>query len=104
LTNALAQFIDKAHEKNIRAYGATITPFGGSGYSSPAHEKVRQVVNDWIRTSGRFDAVIDFDAAVRDTATPTNLTPAYDTGDHLHLNPAGYQVMARAIDLKLFAP
>jgi len=102
LTNALAQFIDKAHERNIRAYGATITPFGGSGYSSPAHEMVRQAVNDWIRTSGRFDAVIDFDAAVRDPAALTNLAHAYDTGDHLHLNPAGYKTMAESIDLKLF--
>jgi len=102
LTNALAQFIDKAHERNIKIYGVTITPFGGSGYSSPAHEKVRQAVNDWIRTSGQFDAVIDFDAAVRDPANQINLLSAYDSGDGLHLNPTGYQVMANAIDLSLF--
>jgi lysophospholipase L1-like esterase len=99
LTNAYAQFVDKAHARNIRAYGATITPFGGNGYYSPAHETVRQTVNHWIRNSGKFDAVIDFDAAVRDPVTLTNLLSAYDTGDHLHLNPAGYQAMANSIDL-----
>jgi lysophospholipase L1-like esterase len=102
LTNAYAQFVDKAQASNLRAYGATITPFGGNGYYTPAHEGVRQAVNSWIRTSGKFDAVIDFDAAVRDPATPTRLLRAYDTGDGLHLNPAGYQAMANSIDLALF--
>jgi len=60
------------------------------------------MVNAWIRTSGRFDAVIDLDAAVRDPVTPANLAAAYDSSDHLHLNPAGYQKMADAIDLTLF--
>jgi len=103
LTNAYTQFVDKAHAANLRAYGATITPFAGNGYYTPAHEAVRQAVNTWIRTSGKFDAVIDFDAAVRDPATPTALLHAYDTGDGLHLNPAGYQAMANSIDLALFA-
>ena len=102
LTNAFARFVDKAHAQNIRAYGATITPFGGNGYSTPAHEAARQAVNNWIRTSGKYDAVIDFDAIVRDPAAPATLLPAYDSGDHLHLSVAGYQAMADAIDLNLF--
>lgn len=102
LINAFAQFASKAHARNLRAYGATITPFGGSGYFSTVHEQERQFVNSWIRTNTVFDAVIDFDVAVRDPANPVNLLPAYDTGDHLHLNPAGYQAMADAIDLNLF--
>jgi lysophospholipase L1-like esterase len=104
LINAYGQFIDKAHAAKLRVYGATITPFGGHSYYSPMHETARQTVNDWIRTSGRFDAVIDMDATVRNPVTLTNLLKAYDTGDHLHLNPTGYQAMADAIDLKLFAP
>ncbi len=102
LTNAYAQFVDKAHARNLRAYGATITPFGGNGYYTPAHEAVRQAVNAWIRTSGKFDAVVDFDAVVRNPLTLTNLESAYDIGDGLHLNPFGYQVMANSIDLTLF--
>jgi lysophospholipase L1-like esterase len=102
LTNAYAHFVDKAHARNLRAYGATITPFGGHAYYTPAHEAVRQAVNTWIRTSGKFDAVIDFDAVVRNPVTLTNLLSAYDTGDGLHLNPAGYQAMANSIDLTWF--
>ena len=102
LTNAYAQFVDKAHARNLRAYGATITPFGGNGYYTPSHEAVRQAVNHWIRTSGKFDAVIDFDAVVRNPVTLTNLARAYDTGDGLHLNPAGYRAMANSIDPGLF--
>jgi lysophospholipase L1-like esterase len=102
LVAAYEQFIEKAHAQNIRVYGATITPFGKSFYDRPGHETARQTVNDWIRTNGKFDAVIDFDAAVRDPANPANLLPAYDTGDHLHLNVPGYQSMADAIDLSLF--
>ncbi len=102
LTNAYAQFVKKAHARNVRAYAATITPFGGHSYYTPAHERVRQSVNRWIRDSGRFDAVIDFDATVRNPVTLTNLLSAYDTGDGLHLNPAGYRAMADSIDLSLF--
>jgi len=104
LISAYTQFANKAHARNLRAYGATITPFGGNGYYSTAHEAARQTVNAWFRTNTVYDAVIDFDAVVRDPVTLTNLLPAYDTGDHLHLNPAGYQAMANAIDLNLFAP
>ena len=102
LIAAYGQFIKEAHARNIQAYGATITPFGGNSYYTPAHETARQTVNNWIRTSGSFDAVIDFDAVVRDPVTLTNLLSAYNSGDGLHLNPAGYQAMAMAIDLTLF--
>ena len=83
-------------------YGVPILPFGGSIYDRGDHETARQTVNKWIRTSDKFDAVIDLDAAVRDPANPNRLLPEYDTGDHLHLNVAGYQKMAEAIDLDLF--
>ncbi|MBN1392272.1 MAG: SGNH/GDSL hydrolase family protein [Sedimentisphaerales bacterium] len=102
LIAAFEQLIDKAHAKNIKVYGVPILPFGSSFYDSKDHEAARQTVNKWIRTSGKFDAVIDLDAAVRDPANPNKLLPEYDTGDHLHLSVAGYQKMADAIDLNLF--
>ncbi len=107
LIAAFTQFAAKAHAKNIRIYGATITPFGGNGYYSPEHEAIRQEVNAWIRTNSVFDGVIDFDAAVRDPANPVQFKAEYHPGlnanDWLHLNPAGYHAMADAIDLNLFA-
>jgi len=103
LTNAYAQFVDQAHARNLHAYGVTITPFGAHGYYTPGHEATRQSVNAWIRTSGKFDAVIDFDAVVRDPLSLTHLLAAFDVGDGLHLNPAAYRAMANAIDLALFA-
>ena len=104
LIGAYQQFINKAHNRGMRAYGATITPFGGNGYYTPEHETARQTVNTWIRTNSTWDAVIDFDAVVRDPMTLTNLLSPYNSGDGLHLSPAGYQAMANAIDLHLFAP
>lgn len=104
MINAYEQFAIKAHAHNMLIYGATITPFGGNGYYSDAHEAIRQAVNTWIRTNNQFDAVIDFDAAVRDPAAPTKLLRVYNSGDGLHLSPAGYEAMANAILLKLFAP
>jgi lysophospholipase L1-like esterase len=101
LIAAYEQFIDKAHAQGIVVYGVPILPIGGSMYDSKDHEAARQKVNEWIRTSGKFDAVIDLDAAVRDPANPARLLPKYDTGDHLHLSPAGYKKMAEAIDLDL---
>jgi lysophospholipase L1-like esterase len=103
LIAAFGSFVDKAHGAGITAYGVPILPFGGSSYDTPDHQTARQTVNDWIRTSGKFDAVIDLETIVRDPANPANLLPAYDSGDHLHLDPAGYQAMAGAIDLSLFA-
>jgi lysophospholipase L1-like esterase len=104
LVNAYQQIITRAHAQGIRVYGATLTPFGGNGYDDAAglHESSRQAVNAWIRTSGRFDAVIDFDQAVRDPRNPRRLSPAYDIGDHLHLNPAGYRALADAVPTELF--
>jgi lysophospholipase L1-like esterase len=104
LIDAYTQFANKSHARNMRAYGATITPFGGHSYYTTAHEAARQTVNNWFRTNNVYDALIDFDVFVRNPVTLTNLLPAYDTGDHLHLNPAGYQAIANAIDLNLFAP
>ncbi|MBN2589932.1 MAG: SGNH/GDSL hydrolase family protein [Sedimentisphaerales bacterium] len=93
------QIIEQAHAKGIKIYGSPILPFMGSQYRN---EEGRQKINEWIRTSGKFDAVIDMDAAVRDPEDPTRLKAEYDSGDHLHLNPAGFQKMVEAIDLSLF--
>ena len=102
LISAYQQFITKAHARQIQIYGVPILPFGDSSYDSPEHEAARQLVNDWIRTSGQFDAVLDLDEAVRDPTAPNKLLQAYDSGDHLHLSPTGYQAMAEAVDLSLF--
>jgi lysophospholipase L1-like esterase len=102
LIAAYQQIIVRAHARGLLVYGATITPFGGSFYDSPDHAAIRHTVNDWIRSSGAFDAVVDFDAAVRDPANPDHVLASDDSGDHLHLNPSGYQRLAGAIDLKLF--
>ena len=99
------QLIARAHEKGIAAFGGTLTPFEGTifpGYYSASKEAIRQAANQWIRTSGEFDAVIDFEAAVRDPAHPTRMLPAFDSGDHLHPNDAGMQAMANAIPLEIF--
>lgn len=103
--DAYQQIITRAHAMGIKVYGATITPFGGNtGYDDPAglREASRQAVNTWIRTSGKFDAVVDFDKTVRDPANPRDILPAYDVGDHLHMNPTGYQAMADSVPAWLF--
>lgn len=102
LIAAYQEMIAAAHARGILVYGATILPFGGSFYDSPEHEAARRTVNEWIRASGPFDAVIDFDAALRDPRYPTRLFPAADTGDHLHPNEGGYRMMAGAVDFALF--
>jgi lysophospholipase L1-like esterase len=102
LIAAYTRFINKAHAHNILAYGATITPFGGNGYFTTSHEASRQQVNAWIRTNSLYDGVIDFDAVVRDPVTLTNLLAAFNSGDGLHPDEAGYQAMANAINLNLF--
>jgi lysophospholipase L1-like esterase len=96
------RIITAAHAAGLTIFGATMTPFQGSDYYSAAGEKKRETVNHWIRTSGAFDGVIDFDRAVRDPAAPQKLAPAYDSGDHLHPNDAGYQAMANKINLTMF--
>jgi lysophospholipase L1-like esterase len=102
LIAAYTTFANKAHARGLLAYGATITPFGGNGYFTPTHEAERQAVNAWFRTNTVYDALIDFDKVVRDPVTLTNLLAAYNSGDGLHLNPLGYQVMASNVDLTLF--
>jgi lysophospholipase L1-like esterase len=105
LRAAYDQIITRAHAVGLRVYGATLTPLGGNtSYDDPAglREQTRRGVNDWIRRSGRFDGFADFDAAVRDPADHRLLAPAYDTGDHLHLNPAGYRALAGAVPERWF--
>ncbi len=105
VTAAYQQIIARAHAQGLRVYGATITPYVGSDYyhPGPLSEADRQAVNQWIRAPGHFDAVIDFDAVVRDPEHPDHLLPAYDCGDHLHPSAAGYKAMGSAIPLELFA-
>ena len=103
LEMGLKQIADAAHEHGIKAIGATLTPYGGAGYYSDKGEQVREAVNDWIRNSGTFDGVADFDKATQDPQNPTHFNPAYDSGDHLHPKDAGYKAMADSIDLPLFA-
>jgi lysophospholipase L1-like esterase len=101
---AYEQIITRAHTDNIRVIGATILPYAGSRYyhPGPANEADRLAVNDWIRTPGHFDSVLDFDQVTRDPAHPDHLLPAFDSGDHLHPSPAGYAAMAQAIPFSLF--
>jgi len=96
------QFIARAHARGLTIYGATLAPFEGANYWTPEGETKRLALNEWIRTSGAYDAVIDFDAVVRDPAQPTRLRAEYDSGDNLHPNDAGYEVMGDAVDLALF--
>jgi len=99
------QVIARAHSRNLRVIGATLTPYQGADfYWTPDGEADRQKINEWIRTSGAFDAVVDFDAAVRDPQSPTRLLAEFDSGDHLHLSPAGYARLGAALDPKLFSP
>jgi lysophospholipase L1-like esterase len=104
IIGAYTEIIERAHAHGIRVYGATLMPFEGfsfAGYFTPEGEADRQKVNAWIRTGGRFDAVIDFDAASRDAERPSRLSAAVDGGDHLHPSAAGYRIMADAVDLNL---
>ena len=96
------QIIARARDCGLSVYGATILPCGNSFYDKPGLEEKRQTVNEWIRTSGAFDAVLDWDAVVRDPAHPDRLLPEADCGDHLHLSDKGYAMLANAIDLSLF--
>jgi lysophospholipase L1-like esterase len=96
------QLIERAKARGLTIYGATLTPYEGAAYFTPEGEAKRQALNEWIRTSGAYDGVIDFDKATRDPAAPTKFLPAYDSGDHLHPNDAGYTAMGSAVDLSLF--
>jgi lysophospholipase L1-like esterase len=102
LTFALSQLVTRAHQHGIKVFGATLTPYVGAGYASDAGEQIRQAFNQWIRTSGVFDGVIDFDKVARDPAKPSMFLPSVDSGDHLHPGDSGYEVMGSSIDLSLF--
>jgi lysophospholipase L1-like esterase len=105
LIAAYEQIITRAHAQDIAVYGATLIPFGGNTmYDDPEghREAARRTINEWIRGSGAFDAVIDFDRAVRDPAQPDRLRPAAHDGDWLHLNPSGYALLADAVPARLF--
>jgi lysophospholipase L1-like esterase len=96
------QLIARAHARGLKIYGGTLEPYEGAGYFHPEGEAVRAAVNEWIRTSGAFDGVIDFEQAVRDPKHPTRYLGADNSGDSLHPSDAGYRAMSEAIDPRLF--
>lgn len=99
LIMGMKQIIERAHAHGIKIFGATMTPYEGASYFTTDGEAVREAVNHWIRTSGAFDGVIDFDAAVRDPNHPEQYRDDYQSGDHLHPDAAGYKAMADAINI-----
>jgi lysophospholipase L1-like esterase len=107
LIQAYKQMITRVHAQGIPFFGATITPFGCynssiQAYSTVLREQTRLRVNEWIRNSGAFDAVLDFDTVLRDPKNQTQLLPAYDSGDCLHPSPVGYQRLANEFPLDVF--
>ena len=100
---AYRQIIARAHEAGLTIFGGTLTPYAGTAapYYTDDGETKREAVNNFIRSGGEFDGVIDFEAAVRDASTPPRLRPECDSGDHLHPNDTGYAAMAAAVKLKL---
>jgi lysophospholipase L1-like esterase len=104
LTGALTQLAEQAHTHGLKVFGASLTPYLGAKYASPAGEQVREALNQWIRTTPTLDGVLDFDKATESPSNPNTFNPAYDCGDHLHPNDAGLQAMANAINLQLFYP
>lgn len=102
LIGAYKQLIARAHTHGVQIIGCTLTPYSGASYWRDDGEKIRQDVNAWIRERGHFDAVVDFEAAVRDSSAPPKFRPEFDPGDHLHPNDKGYESMANVIDLKIF--
>jgi lysophospholipase L1-like esterase len=96
------QIILRVHHAGAKIYGATVLPFEGASYYDANVEPKRAALNQFIRTSGKFDGVIDFDAVMRDPSHPTRMRPEFDSGDHLHPNDAGYAAMGNSIDLRLF--
>jgi lysophospholipase L1-like esterase len=104
LIAGLREIAVRTHAAGLRIIGGTITPFGGSFIETDQRNATWAAVNDWIRHSGAFDAVVDFAAATGAPGDPTTLNPTYDSGDHLHPNDAGTEAMANAIDLRLLLP
>jgi lysophospholipase L1-like esterase len=102
LTFAASQIVRRAHAHGVKVIGGTLLPYRGAKYFSTQGNATRRAYNRWIKTSGVFDAVIDFEQALRDPAHPDAILPSYDSGDHLHPNDAGYAAMADAIDLSIF--
>jgi lysophospholipase L1-like esterase len=102
LITGLTQFAARAHAHGLKVFAATVTPYLGSGYSSPAGEAVRQTLNQWIRTTPTFDGVVDFDQATPAPPPPSTFSLSVDSGDHLHPADAGFHTMANAINLSLF--
>jgi lysophospholipase L1-like esterase len=103
LIAAYRQIIGRAHLLGIKVIGGTLLPFQGAMYYSETGEQTRQSVNEWIRSAGEFDAVVDFDRALRDPKKPDKLAAAFDSGDHLHPSDAGYIAMSKVFDLSLFS-
>ncbi|MDX3234686.1 SGNH/GDSL hydrolase family protein [Streptomyces sp. ME03-5709C] len=101
LIDGYRNLIEQAHAAHVRIIGGTMTPDKGAGYYSDSAEALRQAANHWIRTSGAFDGVVDFDKAIADPNDPAALAPAFDSGDHLHPNEAGMRALANAVDLSL---
>ena len=102
LIQGMKQLVDRAHIHGIKAIGCTLTPYQGAAYYSDKGEEIRTAYNQWIRTGGAFDAVVDFDKATQDPANPKQIRPTYNIMDHLHPNDAGYKAMAEAVDLSIF--
>ena len=102
MINGYSQIIARAHDEGISVIGATILPYKGAAYYTAAGDNVRGQINEWIRNSGAFDAVIDFDAVMHDPSDPDQMRPDWHVGDWLHPNDAGYRAMGEAIDLALF--
>lgn len=102
LEQGLTQLVARAHEHGIKVFGATLTPYKGAVYYTDRGEQIREAVNAWIRTSGVFDGVVDFDKATQNPADPLTYAPTADSGDHLHPGDAGYAAMANAIPVSLF--
>src|SRR6267154_1172538 len=106
LIAGMKQLIERAHDRGMKVFGATQTPYSGataiSGIFSAEKEEQRKALNQWIRSSHDFDGVIEFEKVVLDPANPEKIRPAFDSGDHLHPNDAGYEAMANSIELSLF--
>ena len=99
----MKQMIERAHAHGIKVIGCTLTPYQGAGYYSDKGEEVRMAVNQWIKTSGAFDSVVDYDRVTQDSANPKTFKPTFNISDHLHPNDVGYKAMADSVDLKIFA-
>jgi lysophospholipase L1-like esterase len=98
------QLITRAHARGLKIFASTLLPYEGTtfpGYWTPEGESIRQAFNEWLRTGKEYDAIVDFDAVIRDPENPTKMLPRFDSGDHLHPSDAGYEAMAKAFDLAL---